>query len=89
MVRGKPACPVLRGLRRGNTPELPDERWFSALTTKKLQQSAHRTAKALAADIQDWIDTYNHDPKPLKWHKTAEGILDRLASYCHAITHGA
>jgi transposase len=27
------------------------ERWFSALTTKKLQRSAHRTVKDLAADI--------------------------------------
>ena len=65
------------------------ERWFSALTTKKLQQSAHRTAKALAADIQAWIDTWNDNPKPFVWHKTAEQILDRLAGYCHAITQGA
>jgi transposase len=65
------------------------ERWFSALTTKKLQQSAHRSAKALAADIQAWIDTWNDDPKPFVWHKTAEQILDRLADYCHAITQGA
>jgi transposase len=28
VVRGKPACPVLRGLRRGNAPELPDWRIF-------------------------------------------------------------
>lgn len=65
------------------------ERWFSALTTKKLQQSAHRTVKALAADIQAWIDVWNDDPKPFVWHKTAEQILDRLAGYCRAVTHGA
>ena len=65
------------------------ERWFAALTTKKLQQSAHRTAKALAADIQAWIDTWNDDPQPFVWHKTTEQILDRLAGYCSAITQGA
>jgi transposase len=65
------------------------ERWFSALTTKKLQRSAHRSAKALAADIQTWVDTWNADPKPFVWHKTADEILDRLAGYCHAITNGA
>ncbi len=27
------------------------ERWFSALTTKKLQRSAHRSVKELSADI--------------------------------------
>jgi transposase len=65
------------------------ERWFSALTTKKLQRSAHRSATALAADIQAWIDTWNADPKPFVWHKTADEILERLAGYCHAITDGA
>ena len=63
------------------------ERWFSALTTKKLQRSAHRTATALAADIQTWIDTWNADPQPFVWHKTADEILERLAGYCHAVTN--
>jgi len=61
------------------------ERWFSALTTKKLQRSAHRSVKALAADIRDWVETWNQDPKPFVWHKTAEEILDRLAGYCTSI----
>lgn len=33
------------------------ERWFSALTTKKLQRSAHRSVRALAADIRGWVET--------------------------------
>jgi len=61
------------------------ERWFSALTTKKLQRSAHRTVKELAADITAWAETWNEDPKPFVWHKTAEQILERLAGYCTAI----
>jgi transposase len=61
------------------------ERWFSALTTKKLQRSAHRSAKELAADIRAWVDTWNEDPKPFVWHKSAEQILERLAGYCAAI----
>jgi transposase len=61
------------------------ERWFSALTTKKLQRSAHRSVNALAADIRDWVETWNEKPKPFTWHKTAEEILDRLAGYCTAI----
>jgi transposase/transposase-like protein len=58
------------------------ERWFSALTTKKLQRSAHRSANELAADIEAWADAWNTDPKPFVWHKTAEQILERLAGYC-------
>jgi transposase len=63
------------------------ERWFSALTTKKLQRSAHASVKALATDIQTWIEGWNNDPKPFVWHKTADQILDRLAGYCRAINN--
>ena len=65
------------------------ERWFSALTTKKLQRSAHRNVKELAADIEAWAATWNEDPKPFVWHKTAEQILERLAAYCTTINQEA
>ncbi len=62
------------------------ERWFSALTTKKLKRSAHCNVKELVADIESWAATWNEDPKPFVWHKTAERILERLAGYCQAVT---
>lgn len=62
------------------------ERWFSALTTKKLQRSAHRSVQQLADDINAWVDTWNDNPKPYVWTKTADQILDRLAGYCAAVT---
>ena len=65
------------------------ERWFSALTTKKLQRSAHRNAKELAADIRAWVEVWNENPTPFVWHKSAEQILERLAGYCAAINQGA
>lgn len=61
------------------------ERWFSALTTKKLQRSAHASVKALAKDIQTWVENWNDDPKPFTWHKSADEILQRLAGYCAAL----
>ena len=64
------------------------ERWFSALTTKKLKRSAHCSVKELAADITSWAAAWNEDPKPFVWHKAAEQILDRLAGYCSAINAG-
>ena len=63
------------------------ERWFSALTTKKLKRSAHCSVKELAADITSWAAAWNEDPKPFVWHKTAEQILERLAGYCSAINN--
>ena len=65
------------------------ERWFSALTTKKLKRAAHRSVKELAADITAWADTWNQNPTPFVWHKTADQILERLAGYCNAINDGA
>ena len=62
------------------------ERWFSALTTKKLQRSAHDSVAALVGDITDWVDTWNENPRPFIWHKTADEILERLARYCTDVT---
>ena len=61
------------------------ERWFSALTTKKLQRAAHRSVKELAADIEAWVANWNENPAPFVWHKTAEQILERIAGYCAAV----
>ena len=65
------------------------ERWFSALTTNKLQRSVHRNVKELATDIETWAATWNEKPTRFVWHKTAEHILERLAGYCAAINEAA
>ena len=61
------------------------ERWFAELTTKKLQRSTHRSVRALNADIRDWIETWNENPRPYVWAKTAEQILESLGDYCQRI----
>jgi len=61
------------------------ERWFSELTTKRLRRATHRSVRQLNTDIRAWIDTRNHDPKPFVWTKTAEQILDSIATYCGRI----
>jgi len=61
------------------------ERWFSELTTKLLRRGAHRSVKALNADIRRWIDTWNENPRPFVWVKTAEQILDSIKRYCERI----
>jgi transposase len=58
------------------------ERWFSELTTKKLKRSAHRSVPALNKDIRTWITTWNEDPKPYVWTKTADQILETITRYC-------
>src|SRR4051794_40637506 len=61
------------------------ERWFAELTTKKLRRGAHRSVQALNADIRAWIETWNDDPKPYIWTKTADPILESIATYCTRI----
>jgi transposase len=61
------------------------ERWFAELTTKKLRRGAHRSVRALNADIRAWITTWNDDPRPYVWTKTADQILESIARYCNRI----
>ncbi|HEV8054740.1 MAG TPA: IS630 family transposase [Candidatus Limnocylindrales bacterium] len=61
------------------------ERWFGELTTKKLRRGAHRSVRQLNTDIRAWIETWNEDPRPYVWTKTAEQILDSIARYCTRI----
>ena len=61
------------------------ERWFALLTDKKLRRGAHRSIQALEKDIRDWITNWNDNPKPFIWTKTADEILERLASYIQRI----
>jgi transposase len=63
------------------------ERWFAELTNRKLRRSTHRSVAELEADVHAWIDAWNADPRPFVWTKTADQILDNLASYCTRISH--
>jgi transposase len=61
------------------------ERWFAELTTKKLRRGAHRSVRQLNTDIRAWIETWNQNPKPFVWTKTADEILESIARYCNRI----
>jgi len=62
------------------------ERWFAELTTKWLRRGTHRSTKELESSITDWVEHWNREPKPFVWHKSADEILDTLASYCQRIS---
>ena len=62
------------------------ERWFAELTSKWLRRGSHRSVNELVASIRTWITNWNDDPKPFVWHKTADQILDNLATYCQRIS---
>lgn len=57
------------------------ERWFSALTTKQLRRSAHRSVRQLIKTIQEFIAVHNETGKPYVWVKTADEILAAIARF--------
>ncbi|MFJ7201446.1 MULTISPECIES: IS630 family transposase [unclassified Streptomyces] len=57
------------------------ERWFGLLTDKLIRRGVHTSVKALEDDIKAWIDTWNDNPRPFTWTKTADEILKSLADY--------
>ena len=65
------------------------ERWFGLLTDQLLRRGVHKSVAALENDVRDWITAWNDDPKPFRWTKTAEEILDSLAKYIARISGAA
>ncbi|WP_217712086.1 IS630 family transposase [Kitasatospora sp. NA04385] len=57
------------------------ERWFGLLTDKLLRRGVHTSVQALENDIKAWISTWNDNPRPFTWTKTADEILKSLADY--------
>ncbi|MGW7056626.1 IS630 family transposase [Streptomyces sp. NPDC054887] len=62
------------------------ERWFAELTNKKLRRGVHRSVQALERDIRAWLADWNDQPRHFVWTKTADEILDRVATYCRRIS---
>ena len=59
------------------------ERWFGELTTKKFKRGAHRSVPKLERDIKDWVKTWNENPRPYVWVKTADQILASARQVLH------
>ncbi|MFI6663332.1 IS630 family transposase [Streptomyces sp. NPDC050523] len=62
------------------------ERWFGLLTDKLIRRGVHTSVKALEDDISAWIDSWNENPRPFTWTKTADEILKSLADYLTKVT---
>jgi transposase len=62
------------------------ERWFATLTQKQIRRGTHRSVHALERAIKDYLDTYNENPKPFVWTKTADEILEKVARFAKRIS---
>jgi transposase len=64
------------------------ERWFGLLTDKLIRRGVHTSVQALENDIKAWIATWNDNPRPFTWTKTADEILNSLADYLAKLRPG-
>ncbi len=62
------------------------ERFFGLITDKLIRRGVHTSVQSLEADIRQWIDTWNENPRPFTWTKTADEILHSLAKYLTRIS---
>jgi transposase len=65
------------------------ERWFGFLTDQMIRRGVHKSVQALEVGIRAWIENWNQNPRPFKWAKTADEILDSLAKYISRISGAA
>ncbi len=53
-----------------------------ALRQWRLRAQRSSAALHLNADIRAWTETWNENPRPYVWTKTAEQILESITRYC-------
>ncbi len=56
------------------------ERFFATLTEQQLRRGTHRSVPALEKAIRDYLEIYNEDPKPFRWTKSADEIIESVNS---------
>ena len=61
------------------------ERWFAELTSKWLRRGTHHSVPDLIRSVEMWVASWNENPRPFIWHKSADQILDNLAGYLERI----
>jgi transposase len=62
------------------------ERWFAEITRKQIRRGTHRSTRELEQAIRDYLATYNMNPRPFVWTKTADQILESVKRFCLRIS---
>ena len=62
------------------------ERWFALITQQQIRRGTHRSTQALRQAITSYLATYNLNPRPFRWTRTADDILSSVARFCQRIS---
>jgi len=60
------------------------ERWFGAITQKRIRRGVFHSVPDLISAIEDYIKIHNQDPTPFVWTKGVEEVLAKV-NKCKAI----
>jgi hypothetical protein len=55
------------------------ERWFREFSTQCIHRGSFFSVDDLKAAIQEFLTSWNEDPKPLVWTATVESIMEKLS----------
>ncbi len=58
------------------------ERFFAMITDQQSRRGIHRSVKALEADIMKFIEAHNKAPKPFRWTRSADDIVQAIQRFC-------
>ena len=61
------------------------ERWFRALTTKRIRRGSFRNVRELIAAITQYLDNHNQNPRVFVWTASVERILTKVAKCKEAL----
>ena len=51
------------------------ERWFAEITRKRIRRGTFRSVRDLITAIDDYVSTYNQNPRPFQWVASASKII--------------
>jgi hypothetical protein len=55
------------------------ERWFAELTNKRIRRDPFLSIDDLVSAIEDFLASWNENPKPFVWAATVDSIVAKLA----------
>ncbi|MFQ5765778.1 MAG: IS630 family transposase [Rhodospirillales bacterium] len=58
------------------------ERFFAEITERQIKRGVHRSERELEQAILAYIETRNENPKPFKWVRSADDILEAVRRFC-------
>ena len=58
------------------------ERFFAEITERQIRRGIHRSERELEQAILTYIETRNENPKPFKWVRSADDILEAVGRFC-------